>query len=170
MKEYEIREGDIVEIDYINEFTKEHINEGKALVMWKGNNRQPLVHKLSTKNTVWTCYEYIAKVVGHVDIERYMEDAIALEREPCDDCISRQAVLEIAKSSKSNWIDNSVLFKRVNELPPVMPQPKTAHWIHFANSDDCSVCGWSTGKYISPSNFCPNCGARMVEPQESEDV
>ena len=44
---------------------------------------------------------------------------------------------------------------------------KTGHWIHFAQSDDCSECGWSTGKYISPSNYCPNCGAKMVEPQES---
>jgi len=48
-----------------------------------------------------------------------------LEQEPCDDCISRKAVLDIAKASKSNWIDNSVLFKRVNELPPVTPKPKT---------------------------------------------
>lgn len=29
----EIREGDIVEIDYIAEFTKEHIYEGDALVI-----------------------------------------------------------------------------------------------------------------------------------------
>jgi hypothetical protein len=44
-----------------------------------------------------------------------------LKQKPCD-AISRQAVLDIAKSSKSNWIDNSVLFKRVNELPSVTPQ------------------------------------------------
>ena len=49
----------------------------------------------------------------------------ALSAESCEDAISRQAVLEIAKSSKSNWIDNSVLFKRVNDLPPVIPQQKT---------------------------------------------
>ena len=43
------------------------------------------------------------------------------ESHACD-LISRQAVLDIAKSSKSNWIDNSVLFKRVNELPSVDPE------------------------------------------------
>lgn len=43
---------------------------------------------------------------------------------------------------------------------------KTGHWIHFAASDDCSECGWSTGKYISPSNFCPNCGVKMLESEE----
>ena len=76
MKEEEIREGDIVEIDYIAEFTKEHINEGKALVIWKGHNNQPLVRKLNTKNTIWICYEHIARVVGHIDIEGYMDKAL----------------------------------------------------------------------------------------------
>lgn len=46
---------------------------------------------------------------------------------------------------------------------------KTGHWIHFASSDDCSECGWSTGKYISPSKYCPNCGCLMVESQKNED-
>lgn len=79
MKAEEIRKGDIVEIDYVTEFTKEHINEGKALVIWKGHNNQPLVHKLSTKKTIWTCYEYIARVVGHIDIDGYMEKALNAE-------------------------------------------------------------------------------------------
>ena len=38
---------------------------------------------------------------------------------------------------------------------------QTGEWIHFAQSDDCSVCGYSTGKYGSPSKFCPNCGADL---------
>ena len=45
-------------------------------------------------------------------------------------------------------------------------EPKTGHWIHFASGDDCSECGWSTGKYISPSRYCPGCGCLMVEPQD----
>lgn len=76
MKEEEIREGDIVEIDYIAEFTKEHIDEGKALVIWKGNNNQPLVRKLNTRKTIWTCYEHIARVIGHIDIEGYMDKTL----------------------------------------------------------------------------------------------
>ena len=76
MTEEEIKEGDIVEIDYIAEFTKEHINEGKALVIWKGNNHQPLVRKMNTRKTIWTCYEHIARVVDHIDIEGYMDEAL----------------------------------------------------------------------------------------------
>ena len=78
MKEVEIREGDIVEIDYIEEFTKEHINEGKALVIWKGHNNQPLVRKLNTKTAGWTCYEHIARVIGHIDIDGYIDEILKL--------------------------------------------------------------------------------------------
>ena len=76
MREEEVREGDIVEIDYITDFTKEHINEGKACVIWKGFNNQPLVRKLDAKTTVWTSYKHIAKVVGHIDIENYIDRAL----------------------------------------------------------------------------------------------
>lgn len=82
MKAEEIREGDIVEIDYITKFTKEHINEGKALVIWKGFNHQPLVRKLNKKTIGWTCYEYIARVVGHIDIEGYMDKALTIPEKP----------------------------------------------------------------------------------------
>ena len=34
-------------------------------------------------------------------------------------------------------------------------------WLHFARSDECSVCGYDTGKYEMGSKFCPNCGAEM---------
>ena len=34
-------------------------------------------------------------------------------------------------------------------------------WIHFSRSDECSVCGYDTGKYEAPTWFCPNCGADM---------
>lgn len=66
------------------------------------------------------------------ELDEIME---ALKQEPCEDAISRQAVLDIAKSSRSNWIDNSVLFKRVNELPSVNPQPKMGHWLPYAKID-----------------------------------
>lgn len=69
MKAEDIRDGDIVEIDYIAEFTKEYINEGKALVLWKAPY-QPLIMRLDREEyyPIWTCYEYISKVVGHIPI------------------------------------------------------------------------------------------------------
>jgi len=50
-------------------------------------------------------------------------------------------------------------------------EPKTGHWMpsHIPESilDECSECGFSCGAFTF--NYCPNCGAKMVEPQESED-
>ena len=66
----------------------------------------------------------------------------------------------------------------------VKPQePKTGHWIEDTNGTytdnhdtwECSECGNAqillegTPK-DNDYNYCPNCGARMVEPQESEEV
>ncbi len=47
-------------------------------------------------------------------------------------------------------------------------KPKTGHWIprnSFLLQYKCSECGWESEKY----NYCPNCGVKMIEPQESED-
>ena len=60
-----------------------------------------------------------------------------------------------------------------DNLPSVNPQPKTGHWITtrtFMHDGEfyCDRC-----KCDSPQNekwdYCPNCGAKMVEPQESEE-
>ena len=57
-------------------------------------------------------------------------------------------------------------------------QPKTGHWIEKDGFDgdtyyDCSECGESFCLIDgTPTdnlyNYCPNCGAKMVELQESE--
>ena len=49
-------------------------------------------------------------------------------------------------------------------------EQKTGYWIdreiYDADRWKCSECG-RTEPY--KENYCPNCGCRMVEPQESED-
>lgn len=62
-------------------------------------------------------------------------------------------------------------------LEKQMQEPKTGHWImtndYFAgaygNIDyvECSCCHEYS---LEEGNFCPNCGARMVEPQEMDRV
>lgn len=56
-------------------------------------------------------------------------------------------------------------------------KPKTGHWIdRFPTKEcKCSVCDFliciSNGSYIDmvgQMKYCPNCGAKMVEPQENE--
>lgn len=97
---------------------------------------------------------------------------------PCEDAISRQAVLDIdfRRIILTTAKPAEIIEQKIKTLPPVNPQPKTGHWIPLGNYDDfgnessykCSECG-DLDTY--PDNFCPNCGTRMivVEPQKSED-
>ena len=92
------------------------------------------------------------------------------KQQPCEDCISRQEVLDLINADwKYEGLEESI-----NSLPPVTPQTKTAHWIDITNKNGtviavrCSRCEKSP-KHAIKSDFCPNCGSKMVESQESED-
>ena len=67
--------------------------------------------------------------------------------------------------------ENELVCQHIKELPPVTPRSKKGHWIssHIPESilDECSECGFSCGAFTF--NYCPNCGAKMIEPQESEE-
>jgi len=112
----------------------------------------------------------------------------ALEQEPCEDCISRHAVLET--------IDNRIeqLKRDVNEinksyshlsfaegihdgycrlkcdlriLSSVTPQPKTGHWIDIMVGDmpaqACDKCNtfYPLAYTGGGHKYCPNCGSKM---------
>jgi len=96
-----------------------------------------------------------------------------LEQEPCEDAVSRQAVDRLVwRYLKKGTDENIAFYEHFLDLPLVTPQPRKGHWI----DDKCSVCGKGTEDLISSRewykneepNFCPFCGAKMVEPQESE--
>ena len=51
---------------------------------------------------------------------------------------------------------------------------KTGHWITHKHNGieymECSECStWFLRLYLTRNSYCPNCGAKMVEPQESEE-
>ena len=96
----------------------------------------------------------------------------ALKQEPCDDCISRQALQEWIKDKTFGDI---VVASEHNFdcLPPVTPQPKTGHWKSTIDGKPiCSECGFVSesedGYFVS--HYCPNCGAKMVDSPESEEI
>jgi hypothetical protein len=104
---------------------------------------------------------------------------------PCEDAISRQAVLDamsdtwkhicfVARRRKPKKGEEAVysdMVGTVKSIPPVKPQPKTGHWIDSPNGyfTQCSECGLhgAIGIY-KHYGWCPKCGAKMVEPQERE--
>ena len=95
------------------------------------------------------------------------------EQKPCEDVISRQAVLDIdfKRIILTTAKPSETIEQKVKSLPPVNPQPKIGHWIEYEVEDrwvTCSVCGYEWGN--KKENFCSNCGARMVDSQEREET
>ena len=92
----------------------------------------------------------------------------ALEQEPCEDAISRDAAIDLIADFELSMDE---VVRGVHALPSVTSQPKTGHWIKKGNTLKCPLCG-AKGADIKDDycfNYCPNCGAKMVKPQESEE-
>lgn len=92
-----------------------------------------------------------------------------LEQEPCEDAISREAILLEIDKIKDNYGGLLDVAMFIRGLPSVNPQPKIGHWIADEFGSKCSCCDIHThlDKFDRPMKFkyCSNCGARMVEPQ-----
>ncbi len=116
--------------------------------------------------------EYLLKISSFVFDERdkeALEMAIqALSQEPCDDAISRDAVLKrIAQFSteEGSSVVCQPLYSDVNNMPPVTQKSKTGHWIYNRHKQGvtCSECD-AYRKYFGFFEFyCPNCGTRMSD-------
>ncbi len=95
-----------------------------------------------------------------------------LEQEPSGDLISRQYLLDNCVVDKVTM--PYVPISKIQEAPSVNPQePKTGHWIldETDNSITCDKCGcliWANDISNGEAYYCPNCGAKMVESQESD--
>ena len=97
-----------------------------------------------------------------------------LQAEPCEDAISRKAVLDIIRfedkwltDAKSNNADTDIAFSgiksKVTDLPPIQPKTKVGKWIPIYGNVKCSVCGnvkdsRNVGK---ATHYCDFCGAKM---------
>ena len=125
--------------------------------------------------------EAIARIREHKIIHKmnepraiYISEALdlaikALEQQPCKDCISRKAVKEQMLKYGFKAPDMTVTEFVEDCLPSVTPQTKTGKWERYVNDYiKCSKCGALVKSYHS-YKYCPKCGCRMVEPQESEE-
>lgn len=99
----------------------------------------------------------------------------ALEQQPCEDCISRERVIQLIIGNEfpsddrgGRDIDSDVLYDAVQNLPSVTPKLKMGKWI--ADVDKwgdiiTAVNGYRCDKCNSfnpdKDNFCPNCGTKM---------
>jgi hypothetical protein len=107
----------------------------------------------------------------------------ALEAQPCEDCISRQAVKETifeqgsAEKLEIDFAKLLLLQRAIKALPSVTPTRPTGRWIvydvvkfgDFVGTEkyECSKCHHRVG--VFKGNFCPNCGAKMEVEDEADN-
>ena len=106
--------------------------------------------------------------------------------------ISRQTVLDMLEDINAETDGVGFYYEHyveyIKNLPSVTPKEKIGHWIETNSEIDvkygrhsykCSECGDYANDFVygmedwwdaCKPNYCPNCGVRMVEPQESEEV
>ena len=98
----------------------------------------------------------------------------ALEKEPYEDAISRQAVLDAFWKLNIELRPNTInaILNMVNNLPSVNTK-KTGRWIRYKEFENgyyhikCSECEqyWSIDGHAKTFKYCFNCGAKMAESE-----
>lgn len=103
------------------------------------------------------------------------ETCDASEQTPCNDCVSRQAVLKTLNRMDSVLDEDrtvesykELLMACYNDLPPVTPVPKkekSGYWTDNGNGTiSCSYCHtwfYQDDRYVF-MHYCPSCGAKMI--------
>lgn len=103
---------------------------------------------------------YNSKQIGNILDNAYNNGLLAIcgglfDEKDVNECyVALRIAINILRASNLTLDDN------VQEL-------KTGHWIEGRYKDTCSHCRCTYPKDIGFKNYCPNCGTRMVEQQES---
>ena len=122
---------------------------------------------------------------GKEILEAYDMAIKALEKEPCNDAISRTELLSKIDAERKHLLNLKMdgaehiivhhARRIIEDLPSVTPQPKVGEWLEKEVISDkvieewqsarCSVCDrYHTTPYMyyfSHYDWCPNCGAKM---------
>ena len=103
----------------------------------------------------------------------------ALEQEPCEDCVSRKAVLEYIEGSDAELghsSENEIVCQDIKELPSVTPARKKGKWIDIMVGDmpaqACDQCNtfYPLAYTGGGHKYCPNCGSFMMERKEKSGI
>ena len=143
-----------------------------------------------TKESMIKVLRYKAEhIKTRIKPEFFLEVADALGQQS-EDAISRQETIKYLNTNMA-WYDEDgemadsdeklkAITDLINGVPSV--QPKTGHWIEYTRilipepinkweqAWYCSECGYGNQECEDGSawlewKYCPNCGAKMIEPQ-----
>jgi hypothetical protein len=93
--------------------------------------------------------------------------------EAMDDLISRQAAIDaLEDAGMTNYLATGEFYGIVNATTVIknMPtaEPRRGEWLDRYGDMECSCCGFSCDDpyYLGEANYCPNCGAKMMEESD----
>ena len=90
--------------------------------------------------------------------------SVAPKAEPCEDAISRQAVMDCFKKWQPYMATRLWDFEQeLSRLPSITPKQRTGHWVDTGSGQECSECHEIQYGYDNYRFYCPNCGAKMEE-------
>ena len=128
--------------------------------------------------TIAEAKELLDNLIGMIsdnqesDYDTALKMAIeALEQTECEDCISKERLKECFHK---NVVGSKVFDELIDMQPSVRPKEKVGHWIVEAGDREtgyggCTMCSECSGEGDTEMDYCPHCGAKMVELKESED-
>lgn len=117
----------------------------------------------------------IEKQYDNDRVEKAVDTAIAaLKAQPCMDCVSREAVIEVLdwheheKCEIENYIRE--IAEDIKTLPPVQPERPKGEWLYpyyDKRYKKCSECGKEFSVNLPwNAKYCPNCGANNERRSE----
>lgn len=88
-------------------------------------------------------------------------ETLEMEKEiqPCEDCISRQAVIDVFGDVHPMDYNAMAYLKQIKSLPPIQPIRPKGKWMNVL--EDIYHCNLCKKSHCFKTNFCPNCGADM---------
>ena len=157
-----------------DDWSKEHEARDMAI---QALSQEPCTDAVSREDAIEAVKQAI---YNHDSAIMRLTELPSVNPQPCDDTISREDALE-ALNTINGTAELDKAFEVIENLPSVTQ--KSGKWIrwreeiqrgtHYTENVPhckCSECDTEYDTYASRFiNYCPNCGAKMVETQESEE-
>ena len=171
----------------------EAIKYAEEVAEEKFNNAVYIMDKMKSDVALENAEECKRCAEDHRQLALWLKELKQLrERQSCEDAISRQAVIDMISNAQilsdesGEYCGYCTEDIDIDSIPPVILQPTTGHWIghkehcenlgvlpsglgayEWCSNCDCGIdiVEWHRNNY----NYCPNCGAKMIEiPTGSE--
>lgn len=129
-----------------------------------------------TKEEVTICKIYLDDLDRTHDCNEYKLLMELLDRKPCEDCVSRNAIDQnIYDYAESNGLSYANMKNYILDVPSVTPARKKGKWLRKPIRNNkggctsaemiCNCCG-KDNECDKRLNYCPNCGMEMEVEEE----